>query len=81
MEAPPPYLLGGVVCEAAATEKAFEYLSCNVRVVILQIQCVRPVTSVSTAVHSVVLWGVLQYCVVLLSVFWFSSSTLSHVAC
>lgn len=56
-------------------QKAFEYLSsvCNVRVVILQTQYVGPVTSVSTAVHSGVLSGVLRYCVVLLSVFWFSS--------
>lgn len=38
-------------------------------------------TSVSTAVHSVVLSGVLRYSEVLLSVFWFSCSTFSHVAC
>ncbi len=54
---------------------------CNVRVVILRIQCVGPVTSVSTAVHSVVLLGVLRYSVVQLSVFGFSSSTFTHVAC
>lgn len=54
---------------------------CSVRVVILWIQCVGPVTSVSTAVHSVVLLGVLRYSVVQLSVFGFSSSTFTHVAC
>lgn len=36
----------------------------DVRVVILRIQCVGPVTSVSTAVHGVVLLGVLRYSVV-----------------
>ncbi len=55
---------------------------CNVRVVILQSQYVGPVTSVSTAVHSVGLLGVLRYySVVLRSVFGFSSSTFTHVAC
>lgn len=79
---PRPHLCGAWPVKLQP-QKAFEYLSsvCNVRVVILQIQYVGPATSVSTAVHSVVLSGVLRYSVVLLSVFWFSSSTFSHVAC
>ncbi len=80
---PRPSMSRGRGLWSGSHRKPLNYLSSvwNVSVVILQIQCVGPVTSVSTAVHSVVLLGVLRYSVVLLSVFWFSSSTFSHVAC
>lgn len=62
-------------------QKAFEYVFVKVGVVILQKPLAGPVTSVSAAVHSVVLSGVPRCSGVLLSVFGVSSSTFSHVAC
>lgn len=78
---PAPLVLGAWPVKQQP-QKTFVLSSvCSVRVVILWIQYVGPVTSVSTAVHSVVLLGVLRYSVVQLSVLGFSSSTFTHVAC
>lgn len=78
---PHPLICWGVWPVKQQPQKTFVLSQvCNMRV-ILQLQYVGPVTSVSTAVHSVVLLGVLRYSVALLSVFWFSSSTFTHVAC